>query len=190
MPADPDASVSREGSSDAVVPTNSSLANAGKSITLRGRPGPLSGASQVRRAEIRRFILFTRARGLDKRGGLPQASPVEKTKTVLIVDDDEETRHVLRLVCEDDGMEVVGEATNGVEAVRLALSRQPSFVILDYRLPRLDGEGASEILRAVSPDSKIVAFSALLDRKPEWADAYLNKDRITELMPLLRSFVR
>lgn len=111
-------------------------------------------------------------------------------KTVLIVDDDEEIRHVLRLLCEADELEVVGEAENGVEAVPLALRHQPDFVILDYRLPRLDGEGAAEILRAVTPESKIVAFSALLDRQPDWADAYLNKDRIAELMPLLRSFVR
>jgi CheY-like chemotaxis protein len=115
----------------------------------------------------------------------------DSKKTVLIVDDDEETRHVLRILCEaDDELHVVGEAANGVEAVRLALNHRPSFIILDYRLPRLDGEGAAEILKAVTPGSKIVAFSALLDEQPEWADAYLNKDKITELMPLLRSFIR
>jgi YesN/AraC family two-component response regulator len=111
-------------------------------------------------------------------------------KTVLIVDDDEEIRHVLRLVCEDDSMRVIGEADNGVEAVTLALTHQPDFVILDYRLPRLDGAGAAEILRAVTPTSKIVAFSALLDNRPDWADAYLNKQRLTELMPLLKTFIR
>ncbi len=111
-------------------------------------------------------------------------------KTVLIVDDDEEVRHVLRLLCEDDDLKVVGEAENGVAAIPLALTHQPDFVILDYRLPRLDGEGAAEILRAVTPESKIVAFSALLDRQPSWADAYLNKARVTELMPLLRTFIR
>lgn len=111
-------------------------------------------------------------------------------RTVLIVDDDEEIRHVLRLVCEDDSLRVVGEAGNGVEAVTLALSHQPDFVILDYKLPRLDGEGAAEILRAVTPTSKIVAFSALLDRQPPWADAYLNKERLAELMPLLKTFIR
>jgi CheY-like chemotaxis protein len=110
--------------------------------------------------------------------------------TVLIVDDDEEIRHVLRLVCEADDLLVVGEASNGVEAIPLALKHQPSFVILDYRLPRLDGEGAAEILRAVTPESKIVAFSAVLETQPDWADAYLNKDRIAELMPLLKTFVR
>lgn len=112
------------------------------------------------------------------------------TKTVLIVDDDEEIRHVLRLLCESEGLEVVGEAANGVVAVPMALKAQPDFVILDFMLPRLDGEGAAEILRAVTPKSKIVAFSAILDSQPVWADAYLNKDRITELMPLLRTFIR
>lgn len=110
--------------------------------------------------------------------------------TVLIVDDDEEIRHVLRLLFEGEGMEVVGEAESGVEAVPIALKRQPDFVILDYMLPRLDGEGSAEILRAVVPGTKIVAFSAVLDEQPEWADAYLNKERISELMPVLRSFIR
>lgn len=111
-------------------------------------------------------------------------------KTVLIVDDDEEIRHVLRVLCETEGLEVVGEASNGVEAVPLALQHQPDFVILDYMLPRLDGEGAAEIMRTITPGSRIVAFSAVLDEQPRWADAYLNKDRITELMPLLHSFIR
>jgi CheY-like chemotaxis protein len=114
----------------------------------------------------------------------------ESTQTVLIVDDDEEIRHVLRLLCESEGMSVIGEAATGVEAIPVALRHQPDFVILDYMLPRLDGEGAAEILRAVVPGTKIVAFSAVLDQQPDWADAYLNKERIAELMPLLRTFIR
>jgi CheY-like chemotaxis protein len=110
--------------------------------------------------------------------------------SVLIIDDDEEIRHVLRLLCDTEGFIVVGEAANAVQAVPLALKHQPQFVILDYRLPRLDGEGAAEILRAVIPGTKIVAFSAILQDKPEWADAYLNKERISELMPLMREFIR
>ena len=125
---------------------------------------------------------------------LPQVnqepSGTNSAKTVLIVDDDEEIRHVLRILCETEGMKVIGEASNGVETVPLALSYQPDFVILDYMLPRLDGEGTAEILRAITPQSKIVAFSAILDEQPDWADAYLNKDRIAELMPLLRTFIR
>lgn len=113
----------------------------------------------------------------------------ESNPTVLIVDDEEEIRHVLRLLCETAGFDVVGEAANGVEAVPLALRFQPDFVILDYLLPRLDGSGAAEILRTIAPDSKIVAFSAILNDQPVWADAYLNKDRVGELMPLLQTFI-
>jgi CheY-like chemotaxis protein len=120
----------------------------------------------------------------------PMTSTETGTSTVLIVDDDEEVRHVLRILCETEGLEVVGEAANGVEAVPLALRHQPNFVILDYMLPRLDGEGAAEILRTITPDSRIVAFSAILEEQPSWADAYLNKERISELMPLLRTFLR
>jgi CheY-like chemotaxis protein len=115
----------------------------------------------------------------------------EGTKpTVLIVDDDIEVRHVLRLLCEAEDFDVIGEASNGVEAVPIALKNQPNFVILDYKLPRLDGEGAAEILRSISPTSKIVAFSAVLEKQPPWADAYLNKERISDLMPLLMTFIR
>lgn len=113
----------------------------------------------------------------------------DENPTVLIIDDDVEVRHVLRLLCEAEDFEVLGEASNGVEAVPLALKHQPDFVILDYKLPRLDGEGAAQILRSISPASKIVAFSAVLEKQPEWADAYLNKERISDLMPLLQTFI-
>ncbi len=110
--------------------------------------------------------------------------------TVLIIDDDDEVRDVMSLLRDQDGSTVVGEAATGVEAVPLALKHQPDMVILDYQLPKLDGEGTAEILRAVIPGTKIVAFSAILDSQPSWADAYLNKERISELMPLLNTFIR
>ena len=120
----------------------------------------------------------------------PKSPSSQPSKTVLIVDDDEEIRHVLRVLCETEGLTVVGEASNGVEAVPLALHHQPDIVILDYMLPQLDGEGAAEILRTLTPESKIVAFSAILDRQPTWADAYLNKERIGDLVPLLGTLIR
>jgi CheY-like chemotaxis protein len=153
----------------------------------------VGNAVQVAKGEKKWGVARENLRTLDKDRAFLEATRVNRsqtqTATVLIVDDDEEIRHVLRLLFEGEGMEVVGEAANGVEAVTFALKHQPDFVILDYRLPRLDGEGASEILRAIAPTSRIVAFSALLDSKPPWADAFLNKDRISELMPLLRTFL-
>ena len=97
---------------------------------------------------------------------------------------------MLRLLCETHGMEVVGEAANGVEAITVALRERPAFVILDYMMPRLDGEGTAELLRAIVPEAKIVAFSAMLEEAPVWADAFLNKERIGEVAPLLQSLIR
>lgn len=109
--------------------------------------------------------------------------------TILIVDDDPEIRHALRLLFEFESFEVVAEASNGMEAIPIALKHQPDFVILDYLMPKLDGYKTAEILRGVAPDARIVAFSAVLESKPSWADAYLNKDRIAEIAPLLASLV-
>jgi CheY-like chemotaxis protein len=106
---------------------------------------------------------------------------------VLIVDDNDDILHVLRLLFELEGFEVVGEAANGVEASVTAMKYQPDFIVLDYVMPRLDGAGAAEILRCLVPDARIVAFSAALDSKPDWADAFLNKERIGEVVPLLNS---
>jgi CheY-like chemotaxis protein len=110
-------------------------------------------------------------------------------KRVLVVVEDEENRHVLRLLCESEDLEVVGEAPNGVEAVPLVLRLEPDFVILDLMMPELDGQRTAEVVRAVSPGTKLVAFSVLLEAAPPWADAYLNKERISELMPLLNAFI-
>ncbi|MDQ4064981.1 MAG: response regulator [Actinomycetota bacterium] len=104
---------------------------------------------------------------------------------VLIVDDDPEIRHVLKLLFEFERFEIVGEADDGLSAIPLALEHQPDFIILDYRMPRMDGAKAAEILREASSKSRIVAFSSVLFERPKWADAYLNKDRISEIAPLL-----
>src|SRR5687768_626388 len=108
---------------------------------------------------------------------------------VLIVDDDEEVRHVLRIMCEIESFTVVGEAANGLEAISVAMASQPDFVILDYLMPHLDGEGTAAMLRAIAPDARIVAFSAVLQEKPEWCDSYLNKARVSDVLPLLERLI-
>ncbi|HYP24779.1 MAG TPA: response regulator transcription factor [Actinomycetota bacterium] len=109
--------------------------------------------------------------------------------TVLVVDDDEEVRDALRLLFELDGFSVVGEAAHGVDGVALAHRHQPDFVILDSVMPYLGGAGTASILRAIAPSSKIVAFSAALDSRPAWADAFLNKDRVGEIAPFVTAMI-
>jgi CheY-like chemotaxis protein len=115
--------------------------------------------------------------------------PAQTNRTVLIVDDDDDIRHVLRLMCELESYEVVGEAANGLEAIALAISRRPDVVILDQLMPYLDGEGTARMLRTLCPESRIVAFSAVLEQKPDWCDTYLTKARLNEVAPLLHALI-
>jgi CheY-like chemotaxis protein len=69
------------------------------------------------------------------------------TATVLTVDDDPIVRADLRLVLEDAGYEVLGDARDGVEAVELARAHRPDVIVLDLAMPRLDGvEATRQIL--------------------------------------------
>src|SRR3981081_4418650 len=82
------------------------------------------------------------------------------SKQILVVDDSETCRKVTRLFLESQlGLEVCGEAVDGVEAVEKARALKPDLVILDLAMPRVNGvEGASE-LRAMMPQLPIVLFT-------------------------------
>ncbi|HEY2555925.1 MAG TPA: response regulator [Diaminobutyricibacter sp.] len=75
---------------------------------------------------------------------------------VLIADDEQAIRLMCRVNLELDGIEVI-EAADGVEAVGLALARQPDVAILDIRMPLLDGWQVADRLRA-SPATSAVAL--------------------------------
>lgn len=90
---------------------------------------------------------------------------------------------------EIEGFSVVGEAENGVAAVALAMEHRPDFMILDYMMPQQDGEKTAEIVRALHPDCRIVAFSGVITEKPHWADAFLTKDRISNILPVVRDLL-
>jgi CheY-like chemotaxis protein len=114
----------------------------------------------------------------------------QSAPSVLLVDDAVEVRHILGIIFTHDGFEVVAEATNGLEAIAVAARTQPHFVILDYWMPEMDGQKTAEVLRTVCPETRIIAFSAVLERKPEWADAFISKDMIADLAPLLQEMAR
>ena len=106
--------------------------------------------------------------------------------SILIVDDDEEIRDVLRMIFELDGFDV-SEASNGLDAVTSIMRSRPEFVILDYQMPLQDGEKTATILRTVAPETTIVALSGIITSKPHWADAYLCKEKLAEISPLVGS---
>ncbi|KOV33150.1 LuxR family transcriptional regulator [Streptomyces sp. XY431] len=79
---------------------------------------------------------------------------------VLLVDDQPLVRRGLSLILSPDpSVEVVGEAEDGEQAVALAHRLRPDVVVMDIRMPVLDGVGATEELSRTLPDCKVLALS-------------------------------
>jgi DNA-binding NarL/FixJ family response regulator len=84
----------------------------------------------------------------------------EKQVRVLIVDDDDLMRAGLRSVLSsDEGLRVVGEAEDGRSAVERTLELSPDVVLMDVRMPDLDGIAATRELLGVAPDSRVVILT-------------------------------
>ena len=80
---------------------------------------------------------------------------------ILIVDDEKPARDRLRLLLEDfDEYEVVAEAANGEEAVRLAAETKPDIALLDIRMPGVDGIEAAHHMNRLDPPPAIVFATA------------------------------
>jgi DNA-binding NarL/FixJ family response regulator len=79
---------------------------------------------------------------------------------VLLVDDAVAIRIALRGVLEDAGIEVVGEAPDGLEGVALTGSLQPDVVLMDLRMPAWDGFQATAAIARDHPDVRVVVLSA------------------------------
>lgn len=115
----------------------------------------------------------------------PDRDPLD----VLIVDDAEDFRDLLRLsLARNTRINVVGEATNGEEALTEAAARHTDVVILDLSMPVMDGLEAAPLLKQENPGVKIVVLSGFrasdLAAKAvaAGADAYVEKSAVfTEL---------
>src|SRR3954470_13605340 len=79
--------------------------------------------------------------------------------TVLIVDDSENQRYLLRLVAERRGAVVVDEAGDGRTGIELARRHRPDLVVLDLAMPVMNGIEALPAIKEATPDSRIVVLS-------------------------------
>jgi DNA-binding NarL/FixJ family response regulator len=85
--------------------------------------------------------------------------------TALIVDDHEVVREGLRLsLSRAPHIRIVGEAADGAAAVELSVRRKPDVVIMDVRMPGMDGLEATKQLLEQEPNSKVLIFTAYSER--------------------------
>ena len=102
---------------------------------------------------------------------------------VLIVDDHSIVREGLRLLLEEEErIEVIGEASNGAEAVSMAADMRPAVILMDLVMPQMDGIEATKNIAEVSPESNVLILTSFSEdrRVPDaiqaGATGYLLKD--------------
>ena len=119
----------------------------------------------------------------------------EARARVVLVDDEPDIVFLARTLFERDGrFDVVGEASDGEQAVRLAERFQPEAVLLDILMPGMDGWAALPLIRRVAPDTAVVVVSAL-GRRQDVAEratalgaaAYVEKSRLGSTPGLVAS---
>ncbi|MDR4888410.1 response regulator transcription factor [Fredinandcohnia sp. QZ13] len=84
---------------------------------------------------------------------------------ILVVDD----HHVVRrglvfFLRTQKGLEIVGEAANGIEAIELAKSLQPDLILMDLVMPEMDGIEATRIIKKEVPEIKIMMLTSFSDQ--------------------------
>ncbi len=83
---------------------------------------------------------------------------------VLIADDHSVVRQGLRMFLgTDPELEIVGEARDGAEALRLVFQLHPDVVLMDLLMPGMDGISATAAIRREAPDTEVVALTSVLD---------------------------
>lgn len=104
-----------------------------------------------------------------------------KPVDILVVDDNDALRRIMRIVLSvEPEIGEIREAGDGDAAIKICGHFEPDVVLLDYWMPEMDGGAAAARIRAMHPNARIVAFSAVLEAKPEWADEYFVKDDIPD----------
>jgi len=106
--------------------------------------------------------------------------------SVLLVDDNQdELRHLRKLLSQDERFEVIGEATSGRQGIKLARSKRPDLALVDVRMDGLDGFETTERITTDQPGTRVILISVTKSRayaeeaRRVGAVAYLPKEELT-----------
>jgi DNA-binding NarL/FixJ family response regulator len=114
--------------------------------------------------------------------------------TILIVDDNPRLRALIqRITTQKPALQVVGEADDGAEAIRLVHLLRPEIVLMDLVMPRINGLEALRRIKAERPDTKIIIMTVHTEdayrrtAEANGTDAFLlKKTLMTALLPTIR----
>ena len=82
-----------------------------------------------------------------------------RTPRILVIDDGDSVRDIIRIFLEREGFDVCGEAADGVEAIEQAKRLKPDLIVLDLAMPRMNGAEAASILSTTMPDVPIILLT-------------------------------
>ena len=82
---------------------------------------------------------------------------------VMVVDDTDHVREMLATMLELDGFEVVAKLDGGRAAIEAVAASAPNVIVMDYKMPHMDGITATKEIRRIVPDVPVILYTAYLD---------------------------
>jgi DNA-binding NarL/FixJ family response regulator len=106
--------------------------------------------------------------------------PLDDPIRILIADDDDRTTMVLRDSLPAYGFDVVGNARNGAEAGEQVSRLRPEVVLMDMRMPEVDGIEATVLIKAQEPRTQVVILTAFSEKDSKWAAEFMGAASLLE----------
>ncbi|MFZ6777340.1 response regulator [Undibacterium sp. Ji83W] len=88
----------------------------------------------------------------------------KRNAKILLIDDNDVTREVLRVILRSEGYNVVGEATDGGTGLEMAVKLRPDLILLDIVMPKISGTEILPRIRELLPDARVLMVTANKDQ--------------------------